>query len=184
MSSLLTPLRSRPPAIAAGTDMLLVVEGVEKRFGNVAALRGVTFQVARGERVALLGPNGAGKTTLVRAISGRLRLDAGRIQLVGRAVDARGALDELGVVPQDLAIYGDLSARENLLVFGRLYGLKGAALRQRVAWALEWIGLSDRQHQLTRTFSGGMKRRVNIACGVLHAPSLLLLDEPTVGVDP
>lgn len=162
----------------------LHVDGVQRRFGRQPALRGVSFRVFPGERVALLGPNGAGKTTLVRTICGRVRTDAGRITLFGKAVRDPNAKHLLGVVPQELAIYPDLSARENLRVFGRLHGLRGPQLQRRVDQLLEWIGLADRAQQLVGTFSGGMKRRVNIACGVLHQPRILLLDEPTVGVDP
>lgn len=162
----------------------LTLEGVHRRFGSLAALKGIDLTVLAGERIALLGPNGAGKTTLVRAICGRLRLDRGRIELFNRPIHHLGALDQLGVVPQDLAIYGDLTTRENLEAFGKLHGLRGRALKKRVAWALDWIGLEDRANQVTKNFSGGMKRRVNIACGVMHSPRVLILDEPTVGVDP
>ena len=162
----------------------LRVDAVEKSFAGRPALRGVTFEVAAGQRVALLGPNGAGKTTLVRSICGRVRIDAGSIQLFRRSIRDAGVLGSLGVVPQELAIYGDLTAAENLQIFGRLNGLSGPELRRRVEWALEWIALADRRNHLTRTFSGGMRRRVNIACGVMHSPAVLLLDEPTVGVDP
>lgn len=174
----------QPSGATGGDDLLLSVKAIEKAFGASKVLCGLSLIVRPGERVALLGPNGAGKTTMVRAISGRLKLDAGSIELAGEPIERPRVLDNLGVVPQELAIYADLSARENLLAFGRLHGLGGRDLRERVAWALEWIGLADRQHHLLKTFSGGMKRRVNIACGVLHRPRLLLLDEPTVGVDP
>ncbi|MFO1066241.1 MAG: ABC transporter ATP-binding protein [Pirellulales bacterium] len=163
---------------------MLHMTGVCKRFGGQTALDGISLTIAPSERVALLGPNGAGKTTLIKALSGRVRLDSGSITLAGRPLAQPRALESLGVVPQEPAIYPDLSARENLLAFGRLLGLKRAELIERVNWALEWIDLADRQHHLTRTFSGGMKRRVNIACGILHRPKLLILDEPTVGVDP
>ncbi|WP_205855031.1 ABC transporter ATP-binding protein [Pirellula sp. SH-Sr6A] len=163
---------------------MLRVDGIRKKFGATEALRGLSFEVREGERLALLGPNGAGKTTLIRAICGRVRPDSGSVTLLGKPIHAPGALLHLGVIPQELAIYPDLTAKENLECFGRLHGLRSGSLRERVAWALEWIGLTDRAHDLTRTFSGGMKRRVNIACGVLHRPRVLLLDEPTVGVDP
>ncbi len=164
--------------------LALAIQDVHRSFGSNKAIQGVSLNVAAGERLALLGPNGAGKTTLVRAICGRVRIDRGEIRLFGEPIRHTRVLDQLGVVPQELAIYGDLTTEENLSVFGRLHGLKGPALRARVAWALRWIGLEDRKSQLTKTFSGGMKRRVNIACGVLHSPKILLLDEPTVGVDP
>ena len=162
----------------------LAVHDLAKQFGEVAALRDVTFSVGEGERLALLGPNGAGKTTLVRCICGRVAPDRGSIELRGRKLPTRGRRNELGFVPQELAIYPDLTTEENLFAFGRFHGLRGRKLRERVRWALEWTGLAERAGSLTRTFSGGMKRRVNIACGVLHAPRVLLLDEPTVGVDP
>lgn len=157
---------------------------VEKSFGRDRVLKGINLEVPVGDRIAFLGPNGAGKTTLVRSICRRLKLDSGSIELFGKPQSDPDALQVLGVVPQELAIYSDLTARENLQVFGRLLGLRGYQLRDRVAWALDWIGLTDRKNHLTKTFSGGMKRRVNLACGVLHSPRVLLLDEPTVGVDP
>jgi ABC-2 type transport system ATP-binding protein len=168
----------------ASDVVALEVHGVKKAYGSHQALRGVSFQVMRGERIALLGPNGAGKTTLIRCISGRVRLDEGRVQLFGKPTTNPFAFHSLGVVPQDLAIYQDLTARENLECFGRLHGLRGRGLREQVSWALRWIALEDRADELTARFSGGMKRRVNIACGVMHKPGVLLLDEPTVGVDP
>lgn len=156
------------------TTAVLAVRHACKRFGAATALVDVDLTVARGEWVGFLGPNGAGKTTLIRAIAGRVRLDRGRIDVAGA----------IGLVPQDVALYPALTPRENLRVFGRLHGLRGAALRERVTWALEWTGLSEREDELAGTFSGGMKRRLNLACGVLHRPALVLLDEPTVGVDP
>ena len=143
----------------------------------------MSFAIRTGERVALLGPNGAGKTTLVRSICGRVRLDAGDVKIQGVSIADANARKRLGVVPQDLAIYPDLSAQDNLECFGRLHGLRGATLTSRIQWALDWIGLSERAHDLTKDFSGGMKRRVNIACGVLHRPRILLLDEPTSNLD-
>ena len=163
---------------------ILEVAGARKAFGSVQALAGLDLALAEGELLGLLGPNGAGKTTLVRAIAGRLRLDAGRITLQGRALEPRSPRPDLGVVPQDVALYPLLTARENLETFGRLNGLEGRRLRERTAWALEWTGLVDRARDQVRRFSGGMRRRLNLACGVLHEPRVLLLDEPTVGVDP
>ncbi|QDU91629.1 Daunorubicin/doxorubicin resistance ATP-binding protein DrrA [Pirellulimonas nuda] len=162
----------------------LEVTGVAKKFGGAQALCDVSFGVRPAERLALLGPNGAGKTTLIRCICGRVRPDSGYVSLMGRRLGPRSDRSELGFVPQELAVYPDLTTSENLWAFGRFHGLRGTALRQRVAWALEWTGLADRAAALVKTFSGGMKRRVNIACGVLHRPRVLLLDEPTVGVDP
>jgi ABC-2 type transport system ATP-binding protein len=166
------------------TQEALRVENVWKKYGSNQALRGTSFSVKAGERLALLGPNGAGKTTLIRTMCGRIRPDSGRVLLFDRPIQEPSVLQRLGVIPQDLAIYPDLTARENLECFGRLHGLRSTRLKDRVDWALDWIGLTDRAHDLTSKFSGGMKRRVNIACGVLHKPRVLLLDEPTVGVDP
>jgi ABC-2 type transport system ATP-binding protein len=162
----------------------LRVADAHKSYGSVQALAGVSLELRAGEMLALLGPNGAGKTTLVRAIAGRARLDRGTITLLDRALTPSTPRPELGVVPQELALYPLLTARENLESFGRLNGVGGAALRQKVAWALEWSALGDRSREPIKRFSGGMKRRLNIACGVLHEPKVVLLDEPTVGVDP
>ena len=162
----------------------LEVVNLWKKYGSNQALSGTSFAVAPGERLALLGPNGAGKTTLIRSMCGRVRPDEGQVLLYGRSIRDPEVLQQLGVIPQDLAIYLDLTAKENLECFGQLHGLRSRRLRERVAWALKWIGLEDRANELTSQFSGGMKRRVNIACGVLHRPNILLLDEPTVGVDP
>jgi ABC-2 type transport system ATP-binding protein len=162
----------------------LLVTNARKRFGTVEALAGASMQVRRGELVGLLGPNGAGKTTMIRAIAGRVALDGGEICVFGRTVGPRDPRPEIGVVPQELAVYPLLTARENLEVFAKLYGVEGAAVKQRVDWALEWSDLADRSRERVKVFSGGMKRRLNIAIGLLHAPQVVLLDEPTVGVDP
>ncbi len=155
-----------------------------KSFGDLTALANVTFTLGAGERLALLGPNGAGKTTLIRCLSGRTRPDSGSIHVEGAPISLAGVRDMLGLVPQEIAVYRDLTTRENLSAFGRFYGLRRRELRDRIDWALQWTGLQDRAGELVGTFSGGMKRRVNLACGVMHSPSVLLLDEPTVGVDP
>jgi ABC-2 type transport system ATP-binding protein len=156
-----------------------------KRFGATQALDGAEVALERGQLLLLLGPNGAGKTTLVRSVAGRVRLDRGEIELLGQKLNAAGnARRSLGVVPQEIALYPLLTARENLEVFGTFHGLGGAALAERVTWALAWTGLADRTDEPIKGFSGGMKRRLNIACGVLHKPEVVLLDEPTVGVDP
>jgi ABC-2 type transport system ATP-binding protein len=165
-------------------DAPLIVEGARKRFGDVEALAGASFHVSRGEIVGLLGPNGAGKTTMIKAIAGRLALDGGMVRLFGRALRRTDPRPEIGVVPQELAVYPLLTAAENLEVFGTLYGVTRRALENRVRWALDWSGLADRPRDPVKRFSGGMKRRLNIACSLLHAPSLVLLDEPTAGVDP
>jgi ABC-2 type transport system ATP-binding protein len=163
---------------------VLTVRDARKRFGQVAALDGATFELRHGELLALLGPNGAGKTTLIRAITGRVRLDGGEIRLFDRVLGGSRTAPELGIVPQEIALYPLLTARENLHAFGGLHGLAGKELQQQVDWALERIGLLDRAAEIVKQFSGGMRRRLNIACGVLHRPRVVLLDEPTVGVDP
>ena len=150
----------------------------------MTALDGATLTLGEGELLALLGPNGAGKTTLIRAIAGRVTLDGGDIRLFDRPVSGRRTPPDLGIVPQELAIYPLLTARENLEAFGRLQGLSRRDLGDRVKWALKVAALDDRTSEPIKTFSGGMKRRLNIACGVLHRPRVVLLDEPTVGVDP
>ncbi len=170
-------------AISSEAPALEVVD-LWKKYGQNQALSGTSFSVKQGERLALLGPNGAGKTTLIRSMCGRVRADRGQVLLLGRSIREPDVLQRMGVIPQDLAIYSDLTAKQNLECFGQLYGLRSRRLRERVSWALKWIGLEDRANDLTSGFSGGMKRRVNIACGVLHRPQILLLDEPTVGVDP
>jgi ABC-2 type transport system ATP-binding protein len=163
---------------------VLSVVNARKSFGAVKALDGASLELREGEMLALLGPNGAGKTTLIRAIAGRVRLDAGDIRVFGRVADGRRTPPELGIVPQEIAVYPLLTARENLSAFGSLHGLAGAELTRQVDWALESAGLTDRASEPVRQFSGGMRRRLNIACGVLHKPRIVLLDEPTVGVDP
>ncbi len=165
---------------------LLVVRQLVKRFGTRTAVDGVSFEVRAGEAVGLLGPNGAGKTTTLSMVSGLLAADSGEVLLAGRPIegdtDPRKRL--LGLVPQELALYEPISARDNLAFFGALQGMKGAALADAARSALELVGLADRARDLVKTFSGGMKRRLNLAVALLHDPQLLLLDEPTVGVDP
>ena len=163
---------------------VLTVSGARKSFGDVKALDGASFELRKGELLALLGPNGAGKTTLIRSIAGRVRLDAGEIRLFDRVLDGRRTPPELGIVPQEIALYPSLTARENLDAFGRLQALTGADLRRQVDWVLDRTGLADRAADPVRQFSGGMRRRLNVACGILHRPRVVLLDEPTVGVDP
>ncbi|MGB3764181.1 MAG: ABC transporter ATP-binding protein [Ornithinimicrobium sp.] len=165
---------------------VLQVADVVRRFGSFTAVDGVSFQIARGETFGLLGPNGAGKTTTISMVAGLIPPSAGSVTITGHrmAADTTEPKRHIGLVPQDLAIYPELSARENLLFFGRLQGLTGKELKGRSAEVLELIGLSDRAKEATKKFSGGMKRRLNIGVGLLHRPDLLILDEPTVGVDP
>lgn len=165
---------------------ILQVTDLVKRFGELAAVDGVTFSVEEGEVFGLLGPNGAGKTTTISMISCLLDPTAGTVVVDGHdsASDPAGVKRELGVVPQEIALYPTLTASENLAFWGKMYGLSGAALKTAVAEALELAGLADRAKERIEKYSGGMKRRVNIAAGVLHRPKLLLMDEPTVGIDP
>ena len=163
---------------------VLRVSNATKSFGKVKALDGASFDLGEGELLALLGPNGAGKTTLIRAITGRVRLDGGEVRLFDRLVAGGSTPADVGVVPQEVALYPLLTARENLHAFGRLQGLSGRVLTDRVNWVLERTGLADRAAESIKQFSGGMRRRLNIACGIVHQPRIVLLDEPTVGVDP
>jgi ABC-2 type transport system ATP-binding protein len=163
---------------------VLTVTGARKKFGEVTALDGASLALREGELLALLGPNGAGKTTLIRAISGRVHLDSGEVLLFRKPIPRGHTPPELGIVPQEIAIYPSLTARENLAAFARLQGVAAADIAARVAWALKATALEDRADEPIKAFSGGMKRRLNIACGVIHRPRVVLLDEPTVGVDP
>jgi ABC-2 type transport system ATP-binding protein len=167
-------------------DVVLAVRGLRKTYGALVAVDDVGFQIRAGETYGLLGPNGAGKTTTISIVCGLLRRDAGEVVLDGRPIDV-GAVDAkaaIGYVPQEIAVYPDLTARENLAFFGRLYSLGGRALRDRMDEVLDLVGLTDRANERVDRFSGGMQRRLNIGIGLLHRPRLLLLDEPTVGVDP
>src|SRR5262245_59892027 len=165
---------------------MLEAKNLSKRYGNLLAVNGVSLRAAEGETVGLLGPNGAGKTTTVSMIAGLIRPDAGQVLIEGRplAGDTDPIKGRIGLVPQDLALYDELTARDNLAFFGSLYRLDGARLKRAMAEALELVGLADRVNDKVRTFSGGMKRRLNLAAALLHDPQILLLDEPTVGVDP
>lgn len=165
---------------------LLEITDVHKRYGAVVALEGVRLDVTDGELFGLLGPNGAGKTTLLSIVASLLDADSGAVRVLGRAVSGhdRELRRQIGLVPQEIALYAELTARENLLFFGRLYGMTGAALARRADEVLEAMGLADRAHSPVATFSGGMKRRLNLGAGLVHRPRLLLLDEPTTGVDP
>jgi ABC-2 type transport system ATP-binding protein len=165
---------------------LLSASGVVKRFGSITALDGVSLDIAPGEFFGLLGPNGAGKSTFMSLVAGLRPPDAGSLTVDGAGVAAGSAeaRQALGLVPQHIALYTDLTAGENLRIFGELYGLRGATLRERVDHVLDAVQLSDRRKDLVKHFSGGMQRRLNLAAALLHKPRLLLCDEPTVGVDP
>ncbi|WP_198675882.1 ABC transporter ATP-binding protein [Kribbella monticola] len=175
-----------PAHLEQTSAQVLIASRLAKRFGDRVAVDDVSFAVAAGETYGLLGPNGAGKTTTIRLICGLLRADAGQILIAGQPISttATPAKKSIGYVPQEIALYPDLTARENLRFFGRLYGLHGKALNHRVGKVLDLIGLSERGRDRVESFSGGMKRRLNIGAGLLHEPTLLVLDEPTVGVDP
>ncbi len=169
--------------MAAG---FLEVHDLHKRYGATVALDGVGFRVEAGEMFGLLGPNGAGKTTLLSIISSLLEPTRGEVLLEGRPLSAadRSLRGRVGIVPQELALYGELTARENLHFFGELYGIRDPLLGRRVGEVLEAIGLSDRADEPAQVYSGGMKRRLNLGIALVHGPRLLLLDEPTTGVDP
>jgi ABC-2 type transport system ATP-binding protein len=165
---------------------MLEVRGVHKKYGNLTAVESVSFKAEPGQMLGVLGPNGAGKTTTIAMIAGLLRPDRGEVLIEGRMVagDADPLKRKLGLVPQELALHDELSARQNLVLFGSIYGMKGAALARAMDAALDLAGLTDRARDRVGTFSGGMKRRLNLAAALLHDPQILLLDEPTVGVDP
>jgi len=167
-------------------DQAIRVQDLRKAFGSIPAVDGVGFSVGRGEIFSLLGPNGAGKTTAISMLSGLLRPDSGDAFLLGHSVRTQAAQARavLGVVPQEVALYMDLSARENLAFWGKMYNLRGKPLSRRVDEVLEIIGLTDRQKGKLASFSGGMKRRVNIGVALLHKPPVVIMDEPTVGIDP
>jgi ABC-2 type transport system ATP-binding protein len=160
------------------------ISHLSKRFGDVHALNDVSFEVAQGDFFGLLGPNGAGKTTLMRVLCGLLSSDSGDVRVLDHKLERWKTPPEIGVVPQDIALYDMLSAKGNLELFGKLRGLSGHELETRISRALELTGLSERASSRVKTYSGGMKRRLNLAVALLHEPRILLLDEPTVGVDP
>ena len=162
------------------------VKNLHKYFGDLKAVDDVSFEVQQGEIFSLLGPNGAGKTTTLSMLSSLLRPDGGDALILGHSIrkDAMGVKSVLGVVPQEIALYEDLSARENLTFWGKMYGLRGTALKSRVNEVLEVIGLTDRAKEYIKKYSGGMKRRVNIGIALLHKPQVIFMDEPTVGIDP
>lgn len=165
---------------------MLVVENLIKQYGDLMAVDNISFEASQGTVFGLLGPNGAGKSTAINCISGLLKATSGRIRVAGFEVQKEGkkARKSLGVVPQELALYEDLPAIDNLRFWGKAYGMRGAELQSRVEDVLAHIGLGDRAGDLPKTFSGGMKRRLNFGCGIVHRPAVMLLDEPTVGVDP
>ena len=165
---------------------MLKVKELSKNYGDLVAVDRISFNADKGQVFGLLGPNGAGKSTIINCISGLLQPTSGHASVAGHDVvaDGKAARQNLGVVPQELALYEDLPAIENLRYWGKAYGMRGAELESRVSNVLETIGLGDRAKDLPKNYSGGMKRRLNFGCGIVHKPNLILLDEPTVGVDP
>jgi ABC-2 type transport system ATP-binding protein len=165
---------------------MLQVDALKKSYGNLVAVNGVSLRAGAGETVGLLGPNGAGKTTIVSIIAGQVHPDSGSVRIEGRPLtgDTDPIKRRIGLVPQDLALFDELTALANLQLFAALYDLDGAAAQRAISEALELVGLADRAHDRVKNYSGGMKRRLNLAAALLHDPQILLLDEPTVGVDP
>ena len=165
---------------------ILEVQNLVKHYGDFQAVKGISFDIKEGEIFSLLGPNGAGKTTTISMLSTLYAPTSGDATIAGHSITKApmAVRNAIGVVPQDLALYEDLSARENLMFWGQMYGLSGAALKNRVEEVLGQIGLVDKAKDRVKTYSGGMKRRVNIGLGLLHKPKLLFMDEPTVGIDP
>ncbi|WP_100332261.1 ABC transporter ATP-binding protein [Bacillus xiapuensis] len=165
---------------------MLQIENATKKFGKREVVNGVSFQVNKGESFGLLGPNGAGKSTLIAMIGGLLSLDGGDIKISGVSVkkDSMAVRQKIGIVPQDIALYPSMSAQDNLMFWGKMYGLKARQAKERVGEVLAIIGLTERAKEKIATFSGGMKRRVNIGAALMHEPELLIMDEPTVGIDP
>jgi ABC-2 type transport system ATP-binding protein len=168
----------------AHTALPLEITALVKRFGPVTALDGVSLELRSSECLGLLGPNGAGKSTLIRSIVGRVIPSSGEVAVFGTPAGSAAARKVLGWVPQELALYPRLTCKENLAAFGRYHGLAGSKLSESVGWCLEWAALADRAGDLAKNLSGGMKRRLNMAAGIIHRPKLVLMDEPTVGVDP
>lgn len=166
--------------------MILEIKNLIKRYNDLIAVDNVNLSIQEGEIFGLLGPNGAGKSTTINAIIGLTKIDSGTIKLFGKdlASDEMEIKKHIGIVPQDIAVFEDLTAYENVSFFGQLYGLKGDLLKSRVKEALEFTGLWDRRKDYPKKYSGGMKRRLNIACAIVHQPKLIIMDEPTVGIDP
>lgn len=162
------------------------IDHLEKSFGNIRAVNDVSFDVQRGQIFSLLGPNGAGKSTIISMLACLLEPSAGDAQVMGHSIlqEPMQVKGKIGVVPQEIALYPDLTARENLAFWGKMYGLRGRRLNQAVERVLDLVGLSDRQKDRVATFSGGMKRRINIAIALMHEPDVVIMDEPTVGIDP
>lgn len=168
------------------SEPILITKDLRKAYGDNEAVKGISFNVLRGEIFSLLGPNGAGKTTTISMLSCLLTPSGGEATIEGYAIprDSLAIRQIIGVVPQEIALYDDLTARQNLAFWGRMYNMSGQPLKQRIDEVLEQVNLTERANDRVGTFSGGMKRRINIAVGLLHKPKLLFMDEPTVGIDP
>ncbi len=166
--------------------MIVEVKNLVKRYKDVLAVDNVNLAIEEGEIFGLLGPNGAGKTTTISILTGLVRSDSGEIKIFDKSLSTNEmeVKRQFGIVPQDIAVFEDLTAWENLNYFGSLYGLRGSLLKERIEEALEFTGLSENRKKYPKKFSGGMKRRLNIACAIVHRPKLIILDEPTVGIDP
>lgn len=165
---------------------ILKIDGLTKKFGDLIAVDNIDLAIEQGEIYGLLGPNGAGKSTMINIISGLLTIDKGSISVLDKDLNRNSNFvkKNIGTVPQDIAIYEDLTAYENVKFFASLYGIRGKELKERTEEALEFVGLTDKSKSFPGEFSGGMKRRLNIACAIAHRPKLLIMDEPTVGIDP
>jgi ABC-2 type transport system ATP-binding protein len=176
----------KPREILQNEEILLEVSHLSKTFGKQQALKDVSFSVKPGSPFGLLGPNGAGKSTTMKILTGIIKADSGSANLLGKSVltDKDVVAKNVGYVPQEITLYEEFTGYENLRFFGEMYGVKGRLLKSRIEKVLEDTGLMDRAHDKVKTYSGGMKRRINIGCALLHQPKLLILDEPTVGIDP
>lgn len=179
-------LLRKPQINIQNTENLLEVQNLSKTFGKQQALKNVSFSVKAGSSFGLLGPNGAGKSTTMKILTGIIKADSGTADLLGKSVltNKEVVAKNVGYVPQEITLYEEFTAYENLSFFGEMYGVKGRELKERIEKVLDATGLTDRAKDRVKTFSGGMKRRINIGCALLHQPKLLILDEPTVGIDP
>jgi ABC-2 type transport system ATP-binding protein len=177
-----SPLEASPATAPRG--VLIRLDSVRKSYGPIRAVDGISLEIAPGEAFGLLGPNGAGKTTTLSMIVGLVRPDAGKVEVGGADPTLPATRRRIGICPQSVSLYPELTGRQNLTFFARLQGLSGHRLRERVDWALEFSGLTDRANGRVSAYSGGMQRRLNLAAGLVHDPEILLCDEPTVGVDP
>lgn len=165
---------------------VIQIQELVKRFGDITAVDNISLDIQEGEIYGLLGPNGAGKSTTINILCGMLHKNHGDVRIFGKSIDQdmMSIKQDIGIVPQEIAIYEDLTAMENVRFFGSLYGLKGKALKEKSEQALQFVGLLDKKSQMPKSFSGGMRRRLNIACAIVHQPKLIIMDEPTVGIDP